>query len=90
MLTEDEWEYYFHVGRQQTELDSQWVERESEKPTHVRNLWVAAIAVGLGMTVSTIEAWPSVRRAVRNLVDPVAMEDFGFTIATYAGYEDGR
>jgi hypothetical protein len=50
MLTEAEWEYYFTVGRQQTELDSQWVERESEKLTHVLDTWVAAIAVGLGMT----------------------------------------
>jgi hypothetical protein len=89
VLTEAEWEYYFTVGRQQTELDSQWVERESEKLTHVLDMWVAAIAGGLGMTVSAIGAWPSVRRAVRNLADPVAMEDFGFTIATYSGYEDG-
>jgi hypothetical protein len=90
MLTEAEWEYYFTVGSKQTEPDSQSVERESEAPTHVLHVWVAAIAVGLGMTVGAIKAWPSVRRALGSLIVPVEMEDFGFTIATYAGYEDGQ
>jgi hypothetical protein len=41
-LTEAQWEYYFKVGRKQTDtaLDSQLIEPESEKRTSVLYIWI--------------------------------------------------
>jgi hypothetical protein len=89
-LTEVQWEYYFVVGHKltDTELDSQLVAHEGEKPTRVRYIWLAVIAAGFGMTIGAIKAWPSVRRSARTLIVPVQMEGLGFTIATYTGQDD--
>jgi hypothetical protein len=90
-LTEAQWEYYFKVGQQSdTQLVSQLVEHESEKPTRAFHIWVMAIAVGFGMAIGAIVAWPSVRRTMRTLMVPVQMEDLNVTIGAYAGYGDGR
>ena len=87
-LTEAQWEYYFKVGQQSdTQLESPLVERESEKPTRAFHIWVMAIAVGFGMAIGAIVAWPSVRRIMRTLMVPVQMEDLNVTIAAYAGPE---
>lgn len=90
-LTEAQWEYYFKVGQQSdTQLVSQLVEHESEKPTRAFYIWVMAIAVGFGMAIGAIVAWPSVRRTMRTLMVPVQMEDLNVTIGAYAGHGDGR
>ena len=90
-LTEAQWEYYFKVGQQSdTQLVSQLVEHESEKPTRTFYIWVMAIAAGFGMAIGAIVAWPSMRRIMRTLTVPVQMEDLNVTIATYAGHGDGR
>jgi hypothetical protein len=90
-LTEAQWEYYFKVGRQSdTQLASQLVERESEKPTRAFYIWVVVIAAGFGIAIGAIVAWPSVRRLMKTLTVPVQMEDLNVTIAAYAGHGDGR
>ena len=90
-LTEAQWEYYFKVGQQSdTQLVSQLVEHESEKPTRAFYIWVVVIAAGFGMAIGAIVAWPSVRRTMRTLMVPVQMEDLNVTIAAYAGHGDGR
>jgi hypothetical protein len=90
-LTEAQWESYFKVGQQSdTQLVSQLVEHESEKPTRAFYIWVMAIAVGFGMAIGAIVAWSSVRRTMRTLMVPVQMEDLNVTIGAYAGYGDGR
>jgi hypothetical protein len=90
-LTEAQWEYYFKVGQQSdTQLVSQLVEHESEKPTRAFYIWVMAIAVGFGMAIGAIVALPSVRRTMRTVMVPVQMEDLNVTIGAYAGYGDGR
>jgi hypothetical protein len=90
-LTEAQWEYYFKVGQQSdTQLVSQLVEHESEKPTRAFYIWVVAIAAGFGMAIGAIVAWPSMRRIMRTLTVPVQMEDLNVTIAAYAGHGDGR
>jgi hypothetical protein len=90
-LTEAQWEYYFKVGQQSdTQLESPLVERESEKPTRAFYIWVVVIAVGFGMAIGAIVAWPSLRRIMRTLTVPVQMEDLNVTIAAYAGHENGR
>ena len=85
-LTEAQWEYYFKVGRKQTDtaLDSQLIERESEKRTSVLYIWIATIAAGFGMAIGTIKAWPFVRHVLKNLTAPVQMENPSFTISGYA------
>ena len=87
-LTEAQWEYYLEVGRKQTDmaLDSQLIERGSEKRTGVLYIWVAVIAAGFGMALGAIKAWPSARHVVKTLTIPVQMEDPGFTISAYAWY----
>jgi hypothetical protein len=90
-LTETQWEYYFKVGQQSdTQLVSQLVEHESEKPTRAFYIWVMAIAAGFGMAIGAIVAWPSVRRLIKTLTVPVQMEDLNVTIPAYAGHGDGR
>lgn len=87
-LTEAQWEYYFKVGRKQTDtaLDSQLIERESEKRTSVLYIWIATIAGGFGMAIGTIKAWPFVRHVLKTLTAPVQMENPSFTISGYAWY----
>ncbi len=89
-LTEAEWEYYFQVGLKKvdTRLDGKLVERESDWSLGV--IWIAALAVGFGIAIGAIKAWPSMRRVLRILLVPVPMEDLGRTIAGYAGYEGTR
>src|SRR6478736_7582493 len=86
-LTEAEWEYYFQVGLKKvdTQLDGKLVEHESDWSLGV--IWIAALAVGFGITIGAIKAWPGMRRVLRILLVPVPMEDLGRIIAGYAGYE---
>ena len=90
-LTEAQWEYYFKVGQQSdTQLVSQLVEHESEKPARVLYIWVAVLTAGFGMAIGAIVAWPPARRIMRTLTVPVQMEDLNVTIAAYTGHGDGR
>jgi hypothetical protein len=88
VLTEAQWEYYFKLGRKQTDtaLDSQLIERESEKRTSVLYIWIATIAAGFGMAIGTIKAWPFVRHVVKTLTAPVQMKNPSLTISGYAWY----
>jgi hypothetical protein len=57
-LTEEQWQYYFKVGRKQPdiELGGQLIVRESEERPRVLYIWIAAIAAGFGLAIGAIQA----------------------------------
>ena len=71
-LTEEQWQYYFKVEREQPdiELGGQLIVRESEERAHAFYIWVAAIAAGFAMAIGAIQAshYLSCRQLCRTIV----------------------
>jgi hypothetical protein len=88
-LTEEQWEYYFKVGRPQTDIEhggqlterrseSHLIECESEEHIRVVYIWLAVLVAAFGTAIGAFKAWPSVRHAVLTLALPVHMKDPSF------------